>query len=270
MKPSLDDSTLLIYIDPYVIKPSKNNRQTPKVIKFIEKHNVNYFFLTPYDSPSFLNNDKWCGAGSKRQSLDNRIFTTKIKDYKISVKAKKEEVQQIVCSDIVRWEPPVHKNIISTSAFFISDLMNMLDSYPIKNVVIAGEAWEKCVRFRSLGLENIVPLLSRYEDVNLIIDISMIGRMSTSNNKNPSLLGKNKKSVLGEPCWKHIESTLFYLPKDKYDLYLDKYLDKYQKEYPTTHKPQCRNIILNLNSAISGKHITLDLSDTVTGEETLN
>ena len=270
MKPSLDDSTLLIYIDPYLVERAKRNRQTPKVIKFIEKHNIQYFFLTVYDSPSFLKNEKWCGLTSKRKTLENRVLTAKIEDYIISAKAKRNGAQHIACPDIMAWEAPAYKNIVSTSAFFISDLMNMLDTYDIKNVVIVGEAWERCVRFRSLGLANVVPLLSRYEDVNLMIDTSMIGRMTKTNKKNPSLLGKDKKSVVGESCWEHIEDTLFYLPKDKYDLYLEKYLDKYQKEYPTTHKPQCRNIILNLNSAISGKHITLDLSDTVTGKEKLN
>lgn len=264
--PTFKEDSLLIFIDPFAknVREDKKdipNKYSTKVLEYIKEptNNINYLFVCAYDSLSFIKNEKWCGKTSKRISLENRVFTTKVVDYKLG-----RNFSNIYCSSLdSKFDEFNYKNILTTSAFFTKDLADFLDTFPnIKNVIIAGEAWELCIRFRPLGLLNVVNLLKNYKNVNVIVDFNLIGGMEKT-----AFLNKSKKSVVKEPCWKHVEGSMFYLPKDQYDIYLEKYIDVYQEKYPKNYQLEMKDIHLELNDYISARHLTLDLFDEIVSKE---
>jgi hypothetical protein len=270
--PMYKKSTLLILIDPFVhpdidrdeFNNVTHNRYAKEVFNYVKDrtNNVKYFFLAVYDSPTFLKNEKWCGKTSKRKSLENRVFTYKLEEY-----GPAKNFSHTYCPSLESAFDDLNKqNVLATSAFFTQDLKDFLDTYPdIKNVIISGEAWQQCIKFRPLGIYNVVQLLKKYKKINLLIDSNLIGGMSSTG----IVLNEDKTSILGEPCWENVGGSLFYLPKEKYDLYLEKDIYSDYSEYTVTletddfHIIKGENIDLFLNDSVSAKHITLDLFDKV-------
>lgn len=272
-------STLLIFIDPFQDSgradrkdETRFNKYSLRVLDFIKEpsNSIDYFFLSVYDCPSFLKNEKWCGNTSKRISLQNRVFTKKIAHYKPA-----RDGNHVYCSSLDdKFDDFNHKNILSTSAFFAEDLKNFLDSFPtIRNVMIAGEAWQQCVKFRPLGIYNVVNVLKEYKKVNLVINTNLIGGMASSGIP----FSEDGNHIVGEPSWEKIGDSMFYLPKEKYDSYLQEDIfcaDEFKRtviENDNHHKdpsiPSINHIELILNDSISAKHITLDLFDKVSNSD---
>lgn len=227
-------STLLILIDPFRDQKREDgvitNKYALKTLEYIKEPSncINYFFVSAYDCPSFIKNEKWCGKPSKRISLQNRVFTKKIDDYRPSKKTN-----HIYCDSLdSKFDEFNYKNILTTSAFFTQDLKDFLDTFPnIKNVMIAGEAWEECIRFRPLGIYKVVKLLKDYPKVNLLINKNLIGGMGKSRfGEGVGIkLTEDGNQIIGEPSWVKLDDSVFYLPKNKYDLYLQEDVHYYEQ-----------------------------------------
>jgi hypothetical protein len=279
--PTFKKDSLLIFIDPFVDPindredKSRGNKYSTKVLDYIKEptNNINYLFVCVYDCPSFIKNEKWCGKTSKRFSLENRVFTKKIVDYKPSL-----DTTHIYCPTLdSKFDEFNYKNILTTSAFFTKDLTDFLDTFPnIKNVIIAGEAWQLCIRTRPLGLFSVVNALKKYKKVNLLIEKKLIGGV----NGFGVVLNEDEDRIVGEPSWEKIGDSLFYLPKDKYDVYLEQEIHFYEKEFGTeyetdNHHPKKslekakvdQQINLTLNDCISAKHLKLNLNDKISNSE---
>jgi len=272
-------STLLILIDPFRDQRREdkepNNKYALRTLEYIKEPSnyINYFFVSVYDCLPFLKNEKWCGKTSKRMTLQNRVFTKKISDYRPA-----SEANHLYCESLdSNFDEFNYKNILTTSAFFTQDLKDFLDTFPtIKNVMIAGEAWEQCIRFRPLGIYNVVKLLKDYPKVNLLVDATLIGGFGNGRfGKGVGIaFTEDGNQIIGEPSWEKIEDSLFYLPKNKYDTYLQKDVHFYEEglrldiESDLFHpEPGVKHFKLNLKDSISAKHLTLDLFDKVSNSD---
>jgi hypothetical protein len=281
-------STLLILIDPFQGKKkaeeeesTTTNTYSLKTLEYIKEPSnyIDYLFVSVYDCSSFLKNEKWCGKTSKRVSLENRVFTKKVTQYNPST-----VVDHRYCTSLdTRFDEFNHKNILTTSAFLAKDLKDFLDTFSnIKNVMIAGEAWEKCVRFRPLGIGFVLKALKDYPKVNLLIDTTLIGGVTGSDGV---VLNEDGDRIIGEPSWEKIGDSIFYLPKNTYDSYLEKEIHYFEdkqdskrtkvinvdmdfKNERTLEKEKVdQQINLTLNDCISAKHLKLNLNDKISNSE---
>ena len=226
-------STLLILIDPFRNQKVEDgvitNKYALRTLEYIKEPSnyIDYFFVAVYDCVPFLKNEKWCGVTSKRIFLENRVFTKKIAHYKPG------NTNNIYCDSLdSNFDYFNYKNILTTSAFFTQDLKDFLDTFPnIKNVMIAGEAWEECIRVRPLGIYKVVKLLKDYPKVNLLINKNLIGGMGKSRfGEGVGIkLTEDGNRIIGEPSWVKLDDSVFYLPKNKYDLYLQEDVHYYEQ-----------------------------------------
>lgn len=211
-----DGDTIVIAIDIFsnVSKGKKvPNILSQKVIDLCNHPQVVAALIAIYDSPLFCEDEYW-----KKRYTDT---FNQSNEYKID-----PDFNWAPCPNILSWRST--KNVFP--GYTIGDLKKILKEFPnTKNILIAGEAWEMCIRNRPLGLLKLIPFL-KDTDINIICDFDIINTMEKSN-KTGNWFPENETHV-----WEQVAGRLYHLPKKHYDRYLDKYVYMYYDKYPWEKK----------------------------------
>lgn len=235
-KVDLTADTIVIVIDLFA--NGKNPHPLTKgIIDTIRKKQVKGALLAIYDSKNIVEDKFWLERRPKDIFKDNKYIENQPYSWK----------WWTTCPDIISWRPRKNSNKIICPGFSIEDLSCLLRRFPnTKNVLIAGDCWEECVRFRPLGLKYIIPFLKE-KDINLICNFDLI-HVNQVLEKNPRRGQKDKKKFLrwrqklqrefileNEIVWEHIEGSTYLLPDRHYDRYLSTYIDKYEEWLQVMH-----------------------------------
>lgn len=158
-------SDLIVIIDNWKYKPDGTivkGHLSANIIKFIEANpNITTAVLASYSCSNELFSDTiW--YNNRKKSIEN--YHEYVKTDFFSNLTRKMQTWDALLNY-------VNPRIFQIAMRDIEELQNYVKSHGVKNIYMAGAAWEICVKDRPLGYENI---RKNIPDVNIVVDVSCV------------------------------------------------------------------------------------------------